>query len=537
MKLFASWIAANYSNLILALIWVVAISIGTLRVRKRLTRGKLLPWWLMAGGTFAMLIAVIAEKKWLEIGGGIAGLLLLGASVLIRALNTEPEPEPNRIQLSQPLKGQQPALPKGQPAPRTERPSRFLPSLDAKDRKLLLWCVGIGITLAVVTGFLLPGSNSNDNPLPSTYLAGRHGARAAYETLLRSNYPIERWERPLAELAAQAGPDTVVIFAEPFTREPADIKAVRTILDRGGRVLSTGFWGGFILPGEASGTSQELRSAACKLEPEGLDPLSSSGEIWMVPQATWSAGNPAHRVDYTCAGQPAVVEFNWGKGHAVWWASSTPLENGSLARAHNLDLFLNSIGPPEGHHFYWDESLHGEIRSTWSYASGPSLTLLQIGLAALGLLVVFSFSRRSGPVRDLPAPARTTPIEFLDALGSLYGNAGAASTAVSIAWERFRRRALQLCGRRGSQMGAVELAATIHRRFPLADPTLETDLTAIEEAAWGETITPREALKLIQTLHGHWEKLQAAAKPAPHQGPNPAPANIDNQSKPKERAS
>ncbi|MGA2216764.1 MAG: DUF4350 domain-containing protein, partial [Terracidiphilus sp.] len=507
-----------------------------------------------AGGSLAMLIVLIAQIKWLEIAGGVTAILLWLVSLLIRARSTEEEePESLEVQQLRPPRGQQPALPKGQPAPRTERPSRFLPSLDAKDRKLLLWCVGIGITLAAVTGFLLPRSNSNDNPLPSTYLAGRHGARAAYETLLRSNYPIERWERPLTELAAQAGPDTVVIFAAPFTREPADIKAVRTILERGGRVLSTGFWGGFILPGEASGASQELSAAACKLEPEGIDPLSSSGEVWMLPQATWSAGNPTHRVDYSCAGQPAVVEFDWGKGHAVWWASSTPLENGSLARAHNLDLFLNSIGPPQGHHFYWDESLHGEIRSTWSYASGPSLTLLQIGLPILGLLIVFSFSRRSGPVRDLPAPARATPIEFLDALGSLYRNAGAASTAVSIAWERFRRRALQLCGRRGSQMSAAELAETIRRRFPLTDRTLETDLTAVEDAAWGETITPREALKLIQTLHGHWEKLLAAAKPGSlksgslksgplqitpaHQDPNPAPGTVDNQSKPQERAS
>ena len=31
----------------------------------------------------------------------------------------------------------------------------------------------------VATGFLLPNGNDNDNPLPSTYLSGRHGARAA----------------------------------------------------------------------------------------------------------------------------------------------------------------------------------------------------------------------------------------------------------------------------------------------------------------------------------------------------------------------
>ena len=86
------------------------------------------------------------------------------------------------------------------------RAMTFLSSLDAKDRKLMLWCVGIAIALAVATGFLLPNGNDNNNPLPSSYLAGQHGARAAYETLLRSGYPIERWEQPLSDLATTAGP-------------------------------------------------------------------------------------------------------------------------------------------------------------------------------------------------------------------------------------------------------------------------------------------------------------------------------------------
>jgi hypothetical protein len=390
---------------------------------------------------------------------------------------------------------------------------KFLSSLDAKDRRLLLWCVGIAVALAVATGFLLPNGNDNDNPLPSTYLAGQHGARAAYETLLRANYSIERWERPLSELAATAGPETVVILAQPLSREPEEIKAVRKIAERGGRVLSTGYLGASILPGEASEPPQGFNFAACKLEPEGLDALSRSGEAWMVPEASWAEVNPAHRVEYSCAGNPAVVEFDWGKGHVVWWASSTPLENGSIARAHNLDLLLNSLGPREGHRFYWDESLHGDIRSTWSYVAGPSWTMLWFGLAGMAALVVFSFSRRSGPVRDLPPPARTTPIEFLEALGSLYRNAGAASTAISVAWERFRRHTLRLCGQRGSKMDAAELAAVIRRRFPQADASLEADLAACEEAAWAETANPRQALKLIQTLHGHYKNLIEAARP------------------------
>ena len=412
---------------------------------------------------------------------------------------------------------------------------KFLSSLDPKDRRILLWCLGIAISLAVLIGIKMPGANSNSNPLPSTYLAGQHGARAAYDTLLRSGYKIERWELPLSDLVATAGPDTVVIFAEPFTQEPANLKAVRQILEKGGRVLATGFWGGFILPGEASGTSENFTFAACKLEPEGLNPVAGSGEVWMVPEAGWQVGNPAFHVDYTCAGQPAVVEYDWAKGHAVWWASSTPLENGSLARAQNLDLLLNSLGPRDGHHFYWDESLHGDIRSTWSYAAGRSWTMLWVGLPILMVLVTLSFSRRSGPVRALPAIVRATPVEFLEALGSLYRNAGAASTAVSIALERFRRHGLMLCGLRGRQMGAAELAEALRRRFPKLDPALEADLAACEGAVSGETITPREALKLIQTLHSHEEKLRAAAKPGAYPIHSATSAAI--HPKPQERAS
>jgi hypothetical protein len=389
----------------------------------------------------------------------------------------------------------------------------ILSSLDAKDRKLLLWCVGIALALAVALGFLMPNRSDNDNPLPSTYLAGQHGARAAYETLLRSGYPIERWERPLSELAAEAGPQTVLILAQPDSREPEEIKAVRKILERGGRVLATGFTGGAILPGEATDTPKGFNLAACKLAPEGLDTLAGTGEIWMKPEAAWGAGNPAARVQYSCAGNPAVVEYGWGKGHIVWWAGSTPLENGSLSRAANLDLLLNSLGPRAGHRFYWDESLHGEIRSPFSYTHGPSWMLLWFGLLGMGVLIVFSFSRRSGPVRDLPPPARATPIEFLEALGGLYRNAGAASTAVSIALERFRRLSLRLCGQRPSKMDAAELAAIIRRRFPQADESLEADLAACQEAAWSQSATPKEALKLIQTLHGHSTQLKEAARP------------------------
>ena len=390
----------------------------------------------------------------------------------------------------------------------------LLRSLDANDRRLLLWSLSIAIGLAVVIGFVLPNENNDENPMPSTYLTGRHGARAAYDSLVRSGYNIERWERPLSDLAASAGPDTVVIFAQPFTRETQDIKAVEQIVANGGRVLATGFWGGYLVPDGQAGTPNEFSFSACQLEPEGLDALANSGEIWMVPEATWQVGNPRQRTQYSCAGQPAVVEYQYRAGRVVWWASATPLENATLSRAANFDLLLNSIGPRAGHHFYWDESLHGDVRTEWSYISGPTVALLWTGMILVSILVVFSFSRRSGPLRELPAAPRTTPIEFLDALGSLYRSAGASSTAVSIGWERFRRYALRLCGLRPSPMRADELAATIRRRFPSADPDLEADLQSCEDATLNDDMDPRAALKVIQMLHHHQQRLGAAVRKA-----------------------
>ena len=71
-----------------------------------------------------------------------------------------------------------------------------------------------------------------------------------------------------------------------------------------------------------------------------------------------------------------------------------------------------------------------------------------------------------------------------------------------------------LCGLRGMQMGAVELAAALRRRFPQADAELETDLLAGEEARRDDALNPRRALALVQALSRHDESLQALARAA-----------------------
>jgi hypothetical protein len=140
------------------------------------------------------------------------------------------------------------------------------------------------------------------------------------------------------------------------------------------------------------------------------------------------------------------------------------------------------------------------------------LNLLLGGLACIGLLVVFSFSRRRGPVRDLPMPARATPVEFLEALGSLYAKAGASQTAVELAYDRFRRLGGSLCGLNGLRMSASELAQALRRRFPQSPKDLDADLTACAEACDDEKLSPRRALALVQTLNRHGDYFASAAR-------------------------
>jgi hypothetical protein len=115
-------------------------------------------------------------------------------------------------------------------------------------------------------------------------------------------------------------------------------------------------------------------------------------------------------------------------------------------------------------------------------------------------------------VRDLPQTPRSTPIEFIEALGSLYAKAGAASSALAIAWERFRRRIGELCGQNGLRWDAAETAYTLRRRFPQASPQLEADLQSCVEAVNDDALSPKKALALVQALDRHTALIEAAAR-------------------------
>ncbi len=393
------------------------------------------------------------------------------------------------------------------------------PRMDPKDRRMLQVALSLVAVLFILLAFFSPGDDPNANTLPGSFLTGQHGAEAAFTLLEQSGYAVQRWTDPLSELADQAGPGTVLILAEPLTSDESDNTAVATILSKGGRVLATGFRGALLLPGNEVANSLNPGFAACEAKPDGLNSLNGSapnpGSVWVLPSLTWGEHRPDIRTIYTCAGKPVVVSYPVGKGTAIWWASATPLENGSIARDRDLDLLLDSVGPQrraEGQTIYWDESLHSSPPGQFAFVSGPVWKLFLYGSMGLAALVILSFSRRTGPLRELPYAPRTTPIEFLDALGALYRSAGASNTAMQISWERFRAQAALLTGQRTSHLGAIEISAAIERRFGAVAMAMEPDLVAAEEACWDESLKPGRALALTQSLRRHEETLRNASK-------------------------
>ncbi|HET6217156.1 MAG TPA: DUF4350 domain-containing protein, partial [Acidobacteriaceae bacterium] len=246
---------------------------------------------------------------------------------------------------------------------------RLLASIDPRDRMLLLGCAALLGTLIVVLALFSP-SNDDQDLTPSSYSTAPHGAKAAFELLREAGYQVERQSESLAEIEDRIDEHATVVFAEPFLQNVTDSReTVKTLLDKGARILVTGYTGGLLVPGNAVEVNRYSRTP-CDAEANGFGQLAGSGAIRMTPEARWKQSNPLQQVDYTCRGDAVAVTYRSGKGMVIWWASSLPLENSGLQQVDNLVFFLNSIGPPATTHIFWDESLHGDSPSLLSYTRG-----------------------------------------------------------------------------------------------------------------------------------------------------------------------
>jgi hypothetical protein len=403
-------------------------------------------------------------------------------------------------------------------------------ALDSADRKLLLAAGAVMLLLMAAIAFESPSSQTGDEgvAIPSTYSSAAGGAHAAYLLLGELNYNVERWERSPIEL-----PDdpegSLLILADPEV-SPSDEegRALQSFVENGGQVLFTGdqierffsqaFGGAKINVFDYEGESRTYDANI----PSALTRGASS--VTLKAEAEWDELAPSQVALYndSDSGSAVVVSWKFGDGRILWWAGPTPLTNAGISQSHNMNLFLDamkveasdrdSVAPVQ---IYWDEYFHGERSSLWSYMQNTPVAWGVLQLGVLGVGILFTFSRRSGPTALPATVSRLSPLEFVDTLGGLYERAKAEPAVVEIVYQQFRlllTRQLRL----SPKIDDATLDAAIRTRLGREFVDLPDALRRASAASRAQKVSPAEALALIQELE-HYEVLLGLKKPGPQE--------------------
>jgi Domain of unknown function (DUF4350) len=381
--------------------------------------------------------------------------------------------------------------------------------IDPRDRKLLLGA-GIVFILLIVGVAFLGGEPGEKVDVPSSYSTASGGAKAAYLVLTESGYKVQRWERRLGDLPK----GSTLVLADPQEAPTRDEReALRNFLWDGGRILATGMFAGTFLPENESVPDMLLAMTWKKVSAIAPSAITRAApQITMAPQARWPSYSPAYAL-YGDGDEVVVVKYPYGRGEVLWWAAATPLTNAGLKEPGNLEFLLACLGDTKAP-ILWDEYIHG-YRETLGSSVGHSPVkwlLLQLGL--LGLAVLATFSRRSGPVFAPVTDIRLSPLEFVQTLGGLYENAGTASVAVDISYQRFRYWLTRRLGV-AVNIPIKDLEAAVHDRFVPRDDRFAAILRRCESAKADPYLSESEALHLVQGLDEYasrWKLFEGRSK-------------------------
>jgi hypothetical protein len=378
--------------------------------------------------------------------------------------------------------------------------------IERSDRRLLLWA-GVFMLLVILSLTFL-SQDEEESGIPSTYSAQRSGAKAAFLLLQQSGYKVRRWEQSPANLPTDPT-HTVLVLASPFRAPTSDEKnALQIYVDRGGKVLATGRNASIYLPHAETENEPVPSPIAKEYQPQLLTPLTRGGAIQMSPAAYWKGPATSSLAHYSDGDRPIVVSYKAGLGEVVWWGASTPLTNAAIAKQGNMALLLNSLGNAGDVQVYWDEYFHGEQSSLIGYAGDPPLKFGLLQTLLVFLALIFTFSRRNGPIHPLPQPSRLSPLEFVNTLGKLYRRANAVHSALAIPYARFRAQAARQLGI-NQDVPAAELARALKNRLRYKDDSLAELLQQIENALRNPELREAQALELVQQLNRHAQGVHA----------------------------
>jgi Domain of unknown function (DUF4350) len=376
-------------------------------------------------------------------------------------------------------------------------------NMSSGDRKVLL-IAGVIFLILVVLGFLLAPSGTEIHDA-SSYSTASEGAKAAYLLLQESGYRVERWERPASELKADR--QTVLIIADPATFPNAkDKTAVDRFISGGGRVITNGIAGAAFLPEDFS----EMNPIPTKPWKEfaAVTPSAitrAAQKITLAPVSFWKDSSSIAL--YGSDEGTVAARLLDGGGDAIWLASATPLTNAGLKEPGNLEFLLAVIGDKQQTRVLFDEYVHGYGEHKASQKRHPLMTALLLQSIVLAAAALFTFSRRSGPLRPMAAESRSSPLEFVETLGGLYQQAHAASVAVDVYYQRFQFWITRRLGL-AKDASAEEIDRAVRERWRWHDDEFVQILRNAASARYHPDLPQNQALEIVQALHSYAVKLK-----------------------------
>jgi hypothetical protein len=317
----------------------------------------------------------------------------------------------------------------------------------SRDRRLVLGILG-GILAVIIAFSVFAPANDDTDFSPTTYNSGSAGVKAVYLLLGELGYGARRWEGSPGDLKNVDAAKATLVLPEPNLPAENSKQAQAEIADfllRGGRVLATGKEGAYFLPGGKADAPSNFYQKLCFSTPEGQGPLAKAGKVSLAANVRWAALGPEFRISQLCGDDAVVVSYKYGAGEAIWWSSPLPMTNRGLKEDASLKLVLASVGGPD-RSVLFDEYFHGERASLWDTAKGLPLRQIAWQCMVVALLLVLSFGRRNGPLRSPVRLPRSSPLEFAESMGRLYGNARATQAAVDGARRRLLKFLEEQCG-------------------------------------------------------------------------------------------
>jgi hypothetical protein len=376
--------------------------------------------------------------------------------------------------------------------------------IDRKDRKLMLGAACIFVLL-IAAAVVFGGESGAKGEIPSSYSTASGGAKAAYMLLVDAGYKVVRWERPLDALSQASG--KTLILAEPSEAPTLNEReGLKAFITAGGRVIATGMFAGTFLP-ENDSVPEVLGEMTWKkataLAPSAI--TRAAPEIVLSPEARWQSFSAAYPL-YGDTERTLVVEYPYGRGKVLWWASATPLTNAGLKQPGNLEFLLACVGGAKGD-VLWDEYIHGYRETLASSIAHSPVKWLAFQLLLLALAALATFSRRSGPACQPATDVRLSPIEFVQTLGGLYERADGASVAVDICYQRFRYWLTRRLGVT-SNASVEQLQSTMRERWAMSDDHFIAIMKRCEIARTDPYLHAPEALHLVRELDDYAARLK-----------------------------